>query len=177
VLSSHCQFSLQWISVYFLCSSRFAVSLLVVLSHCCERREEIFFGFLFFSFLLRTATQHVTSPAGKTYHKGCFKCSVCQTRVTLKSAKTKAEALYCEKCVPKDVATAVVDSVVMQNAKKGEQLKKEVGIQKSNVITGERGSQTADSITTTEVLPLDFRFLFGRFFTRMSTVRRKKLLN
>ena len=38
----------------------------------------------------------------------------------------------------------------MQNAKKGEQLKKEVGIQKSNVITGERGTQSADTMTNNE---------------------------
>merc|ERR1711907_477285 len=81
------------------------------------------------------------------YHKGCFKCSV---RLDLRSFKVKNNAIWCVKCVPKEAHTSVADSVVMQSAKKGEALKKEVNLQKSNVITGERGTQSADTMAINE---------------------------
>jgi len=91
----------------------------------------------------------VTAENAK-YHKGCFKCATCTSRVTLTTYKSKGGEIYCVKCVPKEQHTSVADSVVMESARKGESLKKEVGIQKSNVITGERGSQTADTMQNTE---------------------------
>jgi hypothetical protein len=98
--------------------------------------------FFFFFFFWR--------PKTAKYHKGCFKCATCTTRVTLTTYKSKGGEIYCVKCVPKEAHTSVADSVVMETARKGESLKKEVNIQKSNVITGERGSQTADSMASSE---------------------------
>jgi len=52
----------------------------------------------------------------KAYHKGCFKCSVCNTAVNLKNFKGVDGKIYCATHTPKPASTAVADSLAVKQA-------------------------------------------------------------
>jgi len=51
-----------------------------------------------------------------SYHKSCFKCSVCKTTLNVKNFKGLEGKLYCAVHTPKATATQVADSVAMKTA-------------------------------------------------------------
>ncbi|KAM9953290.1 hypothetical protein ACTFIR_008355 [Dictyostelium discoideum] len=51
-----------------------------------------------------------------SYHKGCFKCSTCNSTLNVKTFKSFEGKLYCPVHTPKVSATAVTDSVALKNA-------------------------------------------------------------
>eukprot|EP01110_Echinostelium_bisporum_P012242 TRINITY_DN660_c0_g1_i6.p1 TRINITY_DN660_c0_g1~~TRINITY_DN660_c0_g1_i6.p1 ORF type:complete len:223 (+),score=129.12 TRINITY_DN660_c0_g1_i6:53-721(+) len=52
----------------------------------------------------------------KAYHKGCFKCSVCNTILNLKNFKGVDGKIYCATHTPKPSSTAVADSLAVKQA-------------------------------------------------------------
>ncbi|KAF2072988.1 hypothetical protein CYY_005700 [Polysphondylium violaceum] len=51
-----------------------------------------------------------------SYHKACFKCSVCNMTLNVKNFKGLEGKLYCAVHTPKATATQVADSVAIKNA-------------------------------------------------------------
>jgi len=60
----------------------------------------------------------------KTFHKSCFKCTVCSMTLNVKNFKGYQGKIYCLTHTPKEKNTAVVDSIALKHAlnapKKGE---------------------------------------------------------
>jgi len=52
----------------------------------------------------------------KTYHKFCFKCSVCNTTLNLKNFKGFDGKIFCTTHTPKVKATAIADSMSVKQA-------------------------------------------------------------
>nr|BAK02246.1 predicted protein [Hordeum vulgare subsp. vulgare] len=52
----------------------------------------------------------------KAYHKGCFKCAVCNTILNLKNFKGVDGKIYCATHTPKPASTAVADSLAVKQA-------------------------------------------------------------
>jgi LIM and SH3 domain protein 1 len=61
----------------------------------------------------------------QTWHKLCFRCSVCKGTLTIKNFKTKDQALYCATHYPSEHATAVADDVTTRHAQNAPQKKAE----------------------------------------------------
>jgi hypothetical protein len=53
---------------------------------------------------------------GKTWHKLCFKCSVCKITLNVTSFKAHDGGVFCGGCVPKATHTQVTDSVLTRAA-------------------------------------------------------------
>jgi len=56
------------------------------------------------------------SALDKTFHKMCFKCSVCAQSLSLKNFKGLDGKLFCAVHTPKPQATVVTDSIAVKNA-------------------------------------------------------------
>lgn len=61
----------------------------------------------------------------RTWHKLCFRCSVCKGTLTLKNFKLRDGTLFCTTHYPTDTATSVADSVSTRHAVNAPQKKAE----------------------------------------------------
>ena len=61
----------------------------------------------------------------RTWHKICFRCSVCKGTLSVKNFKLKDGALYCGTHYPTENATTIADDVVTRHAVNAPQKKAE----------------------------------------------------
>ncbi len=61
----------------------------------------------------------------RTWHKLCFRCSVCKGTLNLKNFKLRDGNLFCHQHYPTDTATAVADDVTTRHAQNAPQKKAE----------------------------------------------------
>ncbi|GAM19805.1 hypothetical protein SAMD00019534_029800 [Acytostelium subglobosum LB1] len=83
----------------------------------------------------------------KTYHKGCFKCSVCNITLNVKNFKGLEGKLYCAVHTPTQKATAVADSVAMKTALNAPKKVSE-GLGTAQKGSGDKPSVGLDSMST-----------------------------
>jgi len=81
----------------------------------------------------------------KTYHKACFKCSVCRLQLNLTNFVGLEGKVYCKKHVPQQKATAVTDTVAMRHAENAPKRVAE-GLGTVQKGTGERAHVGADTV-------------------------------
>mmetsp|Transcript_20233 Transcript_20233/g.56948 ORF Transcript_20233/g.56948 Transcript_20233/m.56948 type:complete len:175 (+) Transcript_20233:169-693(+) len=85
----------------------------------------------------------------KDWHKWCFKCSVCKTKLELRSMKDKDGEIYCNNCVPKLKASQAADRMDMTNAKEAGTIRKEassVNQQVRGELAGQASKEGTDSM-------------------------------
>jgi hypothetical protein len=61
----------------------------------------------------------------RTWHKLCFRCSVCKGTLNLKNFKLRDGNLFCHQHYPTDTATSVADDVTTRHAQNAPQKKAE----------------------------------------------------
>ena len=87
----------------------------------------------------------------KVYHKGCFKCSVCNTAVNIKNFKGVEGKIYCATHTPKPTSTAVADSLAVKQALNAPKKASE-GLATVQKGTGDKPSVGLDTIATQQAL-------------------------
>jgi len=87
----------------------------------------------------------------KSYHKSCFKCSVCNTAVNLKNFKGVDGKIYCITHTPKPTSTAVTDSIAVKQALNAPKKTAE-GLSTVQKGTGEKPSVGLDNLATQHAL-------------------------
>eukprot|EP01111_Echinosteliopsis_oligospora_P002050 TRINITY_DN129_c0_g1_i4.p2 TRINITY_DN129_c0_g1~~TRINITY_DN129_c0_g1_i4.p2 ORF type:complete len:213 (+),score=72.22 TRINITY_DN129_c0_g1_i4:70-708(+) len=88
----------------------------------------------------------------KAYHKGCFKCAVCNATLNLKNFKGVEGKIYCTTHTPKPTATAVTDSIATKQALNAPKKTAE-GLSKVQKGTGDKAVGVGlDSVSTKNAL-------------------------
>jgi len=87
----------------------------------------------------------------KAYHKGCFKCSVCNATLNLKNFKGVDGKIFCATHTPKPNATAVTDSIAVKQALSAPKKSAE-GLGHAQKGTGEKPNVGVDTISTQNAL-------------------------
>ncbi|KYR02481.1 LIM-type zinc finger-containing protein [Tieghemostelium lacteum] len=87
----------------------------------------------------------------KSYHKGCFKCSVCNVTLNVKNFKGLEGKIYCAVHTPKQTATAVTDSVAIKNALNAPKKSAE-GLGNAQKGSGDKPNVGLDSMATKNAL-------------------------
>jgi len=87
----------------------------------------------------------------KAYHKGCFKCSVCNATLNLKNFKGVDGKIFCATHTPKPAATAVTDSIAVKQALAAPKKSAE-GLGHAQKGTGEKPNVGVDTISTQNAL-------------------------
>ena len=82
----------------------------------------------------------------KTYHKSCFKCSVCRLQLTLTNFVGEDGKVYCKKHAPVAKATAVTDTVAMRQAANAPKRTAE-GLGTVQKGTGDKATAVTDDIS------------------------------
>ena len=85
------------------------------------------------------------SAAGKTYHKGCFRCSVCRLQLTIKNFQVMDGDVFCNLHVPKARASSVADTIAIRQATSAPKRVAE-GLGNVQKGTGEKPNVSADTI-------------------------------
>eukprot|EP01111_Echinosteliopsis_oligospora_P010515 TRINITY_DN328_c0_g1_i1.p1 TRINITY_DN328_c0_g1~~TRINITY_DN328_c0_g1_i1.p1 ORF type:complete len:170 (-),score=53.96 TRINITY_DN328_c0_g1_i1:77-586(-) len=83
-----------------------------------------------------------------TWHKICFKCAECGTKLTQQTAQPHAETqkIYCSKHYPKVVATVVTETPVLNTAKNAPKV--EVETQSYNKASSEKPSSVGEDVVS-----------------------------
>ncbi|KJE90367.1 hypothetical protein CAOG_009454 [Capsaspora owczarzaki ATCC 30864] len=81
------------------------------------------------------------------WHKTCFQCSICSTKLTLNTYKLPFEGatLYCAKCLPQDRPTITTDNVDFVNARE----RPKIGVVNEQVrgeLAGQKPNESVDSL-------------------------------